>query len=66
MTADEVRALLEPMLRGPAKPYSWARQNYNGGWDQAIHHVARKLLGRPDTDPSPLAQPTTTRRHAKP
>jgi hypothetical protein len=31
------------LLKGEPKPYSWAKQNYNAGWDQAIHAILRLI-----------------------
>jgi hypothetical protein len=31
-------------LKGQPKPYSWAEQNYNGGWDQSRHRLAEELI----------------------
>jgi hypothetical protein len=30
------------LLVGQPRPYNWAKQNYNGGWDQAMHRIARE------------------------
>jgi len=52
----KIVALLRPMLRGQPVPYSWPKQNYNAGWDQAVHHMARTLTGRAADEASPLEE----------
>ena len=40
--ADRIKAL----LKGQPKPYNWAKQNYNAGWDQAIHHAVTAICAK--------------------
>jgi hypothetical protein len=51
---NRLLARLQTMLRGQPKKYNWVQQNINGGHDQAIHAVARMIMGLKRTDPSPL------------
>jgi hypothetical protein len=37
-----IKLALEGIL-GPPKRYNWAKQNYNGGWDQSRHNLIREI-----------------------
>ena len=37
-----IELALEGIL-GPPKQYNWAKQNYNGGWDQSRHRLIREI-----------------------
>ena len=43
---DRDQAIIELALEGilgPPKKYNWAKQNYNGGWDQSRHNLIREI-----------------------
>jgi hypothetical protein len=54
MTEQEIINILQPMLLITNTRESWATKNYNSGWNQCLHHVARQLCGLHHTAKSPL------------
>ena len=56
---------LRKMLIGQPKRWNWQRQKYNAGHDQAIHKVARKIMGVPSDYPSPLEKIVPTNPDAE-